>query len=273
MTSSVPAPVAVAAERARVVYTRVAALGLVFIAAIPLLFIAAGLVAGQDLGDDLVFFLGVAAVALAGAALVRKLGLAGRVAGLVASILAGGSIFWAFSGIFTPSATVDFVAAVLWPLGVLMGMGGAIAALVAGRRGHATSEATRGERRIMRTAVGLVALALVVSVVTSFTTQTTIGAAAAQGATAVEYASFEFGQSTYTVAAGEVKMLVHNGDAFIHDFAVPALGVEPTLVNPGSDALVEFTAAPGTYLMFCTLHSDTSDTEIGRNMAATLVVE
>ena len=54
--------------------------------------------------------------------------------------------------------------------------------------------------------------------------------------------------------------MVHNGDAFAHDFAIPALDVEPGLISPGSEKLVEVNAPAGQYLICCTLHSD-SDTD------------
>ena len=276
MASTVAAPMAAEAApgRARAGYARVAALGLVFIALVPISFIVGILAYGGSLAEDGAFFGGVAVIALVGAALVWKLGLVGRILGLVASVLAGGAIFWSVFGLFAPASIADFVPAVLWLLGILMGIGGSVASLVSGRGGRTRVEASPGERRILRVATGIVALAVVFSAVMTFTGRTSVDAAAAAGAVPVGYFDFEFAEETYTATAGEpVKFVVHNGDSFVHDFTVPALDVEPVAINPGSDKLVEFTAPAGTYLMFCSLHSDITDTEVGINMAATLVVE
>jgi plastocyanin len=273
MASTVAAPTTVANVKARPVYTRVAALGLLFIAATPIFFTIAGLLAGQSLAEEGVFFAIVAVGALVGATLVWRLGLPGRIAGIVFSLLAGMAMFWTAFGLAAPAAFADFVGGVLLPSGVLMGLGGSIAAIVSARKGRVATEATRGESRIMMIAVGLLALAILFSGIMTLTGKTTVDAAAAEGATAVAFSSFKFVDDTYTVPAGETKMVVHNSDAFVHDFAIPALGVDPVVVNPGSEKLVEFSAEPGTYIMFCTLHSNTSSDTAEGQMAATLVVE
>ncbi len=65
-----------------------------------------------------------------------------------------------------------------------------------------------------------------------------------------------------------LPMLVHNADAFVHDFTLEALEIDVT-IGPGSDALVDLSAAaPGTYDYFCSLHSDGTD-----GMRGTVTIE
>lgn len=274
MASAVAAPAGdMAGDDAKPVGTRVARLGLLFIAAVPIIFIIAGLLAGQDLGENVPFFAAVIAFGLVGAVLVSRFGTAGRIGGIVASLLGFGAMFWATFGLFAPQAIADFVPGMLMPLGFLMGLIGSIVAIVKARKGRVSVGPSSGERKVMSTVLAVVAIGTVASAALTFTGKTTVDAAAAQGATPIGYESFKFDTAEYRVSAGDVKMVVHNGDAFVHDFAVPDLGVEPAIVNPGSDALVEFTAEPGTYTMLCTLHSDPKDPQAEGNMAATLIVE
>lgn len=276
MASTVAAPTTVADVKARPVYTRVAALGLLFMATTPAFFIAAALLAGQKLGEEAGFFAAVIGVSLVAAAFVWRLGLPGRIAGVVGSILGGGAMFWTAFGLAAPASIADFVGGVLFPLGFLMGLGGSIAAIVSSRRGRMATEATRGETRIMRIAVALVALAVAFSGIMTVTSRSTVDAAAAQGAPRVSYENFEFAATDgpITVAAGSAKVIVHNSDAFVHDIAIPALGVDPIVVNPGSEKLIEFTAEPGSYTMYCTLHSDPAKADPQEaGMAGALVVE
>jgi plastocyanin len=84
---------------------------------------------------------------------------------------------------------------------------------------------------------------------------------------------FEFVPDVIEVDASDPRLVVSNSDAFLHDLAVPALDAI-VRVTPGSSELLELTgAAPGTYVVYCTLHSDTSvDDPDEAGMAATLVL-
>ncbi len=64
---------------------------------------------------------------------------------------------------------------------------------------------------------------------------------------------------------------MRNDDAIVHTFTVPELGIDRT-VGPGSEALVEVTADPGTYTFSCRPHADLSQPDPARaGMAGTLV--
>lgn len=271
MTATATTAPAAVGSRAR--YTRVGALGLVLAALGPLTFFAAGLFAGLPLSEG-IFFLVTAGIALLGAALVWWLGTVGKILGIVASLLVGAALFWTAFGLAFPASVVDFVPGVLVPMGVLLGISGSVAAIVARRRGRMDVVASPGESQIMRAALAIALLAVVVSATLTMLSRTSVSADSAAATSTMT--NFEFAEGTYTVTAGEPATIrVHNSDPVVHDFAVPALGVEAVTVLPGSSQLIEISGDPGTYVIYCTLHSDTSDSDPdpADNMVASLVVE
>ncbi len=214
------------------------------------------------------FFGIVAAIGFAGAAAVWWLGTIGKILGIVASVLVGGALFWMVFGLAYPASVMDFVPGVLLPLGVVTGLGGSAAAIVAKRRGR--TGATRAETRIVVSVFAIAVLAAVASGILSVTSRTSVEAPA--GAVTSEMRDFVFAEGTYTVAAGQpATIVVHNADPVTHDFTIPELGISQ-VVLPGSDAAIELAAPPGTYTIYCTLHSDTSVADPAQaGMAATLV--
>ena len=273
MGASVAAPLEAAESRSRAVYTRLATMGLLLAAATPLFMIIAGLLAGQALtGEDLTYFGVTALIGLAGALLVWRFGRAGKIAGIVTSVLMGMALFWTMFGLAVPAAFADFVAGVMLPMGVVLGLGGSIAGLVAGRRGDVQTHAGPRETRIMQAALGILALAVVVSGILSIMGRTSVSEAAAAGATQVAMADMQFSAPLEVTAGEPARVVVHNGDAFLHDFTIPALGLEPVQVLPGSDQLIEFTAPAGTYTVYCTLHANLDEADPAQaGMATTLV--
>jgi plastocyanin len=265
MTVTAEAPAAIVA-RGRSAYTRLGAVGLGLGALAPLTFVIAGLVTGVPI-SDLMFFLITAAILLAGAAAVWWLGMVGKVLGIVAGVLVGFALFWMAFGLRFPAAFVDFVPGVLLPLGLLLGVGGSIAGIASRKRPGPTWV----ETRLVAGALGLVVLAAAASAVITLVSRTTIEPPA--GAVTSTMEQFEFVEGTYEVQAGQpTTIVVHNADPAVHDFTIPALGIAET-INPGSDAAITLTAEPGTYTIYCTLHSDTgvADPEAA-GMAARLVV-
>lgn len=256
-------------ERERPVYTRTAALGLAFIAvAVGMVGIAAALRAPEDL-----LFFGTVALAAAAAALAAwRAGTWGRVVGIVVTLGAVMTMFWLLFGLGFPASFLDFVPAVIFLVGVVLSIGGNIAALRSGRRHHVTRTATEREGRIERGAVAVVVLAVVVSGALFLVGRESVGSAAAAGATNVEMVNFEFAPAEIRVAAGG-RIVVRNVDPFVHDFVVPALEIAQTVI-PGNDALIPVgdDVAPGTYDVYCTLHSDTTVAPEDAGMAATMVV-
>lgn len=259
-------------EPGRVAYTRVAVVGLLLTAAAPAVMLAAAAVAGMPLGEDGAFFGTMVAVPLVGAALAWRFGWWSKLVAVVVSLLMAAALFWTVFGLAYPASFADFVPGVLLPLGVVLGLVGSIAALVAHRRGHRETTATRGERRILTVALGIVALAVVGSAALTVLGRASVEAP--DGAVAVTIADFEFAEGTYEVAAGEpTAMLVENTDAFVHTFTIPELGIDETVL-PGNEVLVEVDAPAGTYTLYCIPHSDPDEPDPAEaGMAGTVIAE
>lgn len=71
-----------------------------------------------------------------------------------------------------------------------------------------------------------------------------------------EAGQFRFSPDRIEVAAGQqVTVRVVNRGASAHDFAVPDLGVETGLIDPGQEKTITFTAPsnPGEYRFICTV--------------------
>lgn len=263
-----PAPVTEPVRQARAPYSLVATFGLLLVAAGPAVMLTAGLIAGMPLGEDGLFFGTLIVVPLVAAALAWRFGTWAKVVGILASAVAGFALFWTVFGLGHPGSFADFVPGVLVPLGVVLAVGGGIAAIVAGRRGRLAGTGST-ERRIAAVAMAIVALAVVGSAITMTLSRSTV---AAEGAMTVEIADFTFDQEQYAVSAGEATTLrIHNSDAFVHTFTIPELGIDETVL-PGNSALVEVEAEAGEYTIYCAPHSDMSEADPAEaGMAAMLL--
>lgn len=266
MTATATADITTAGKRPRAVYTRIEALGLALIALVPVVFVAAVVITGGST-DELAFFALPFAIATIGALLVWRFGTWAKVVGVVLSLAAALTMFWAAFGLAYPSSFADFVPGLMLPLGVVLGVGGGIAAVV--RRRRMEVEATAGERRLIRFSIGLLVLAALVSATMHLVSKTTADAAGA--AATATMSDFEFTPATYEVASGD-SILVHNSDAFVHTFTVPELGIDQTVV-PGSRHLIEVTGDAGTYTVYCRPHADMDEAKAeDAGMAASLTV-
>jgi hypothetical protein len=136
----------------------------------------------MDVGEDVGFFVVAIAVPWLVAWLVWQFGTWAKVLGILASLASGFLLFWTVFGLQAPASPADFVLGVMLPLGVLLGLLGSIAAIVAQRRGHLDPQARRGERKIVGAAVGLVVLATVVAGTLTLTGRTSVDEGAAAGA-------------------------------------------------------------------------------------------
>jgi plastocyanin len=261
------------APRARAVYSRVAVLGLLLLGAAPLLMLITAAVSGMSLAEDGPFFALGAAIPLATAALAWRFGAWSKILAIAATLVAAAGLFWIAFGLGVPGSFGDFVPGLSFVLGFVLALGGSVAALVQGRRGNLATSAAPTERRIVVGAVVLLAAGVVVSgVLTALAGRATADVAG----TTVTMSDFAFAEGGYAAQAGEPATFVaHNSDGFVHDIAIPALDVDPVQVLPGADAVIELPAAdPGTYTVYCTLHSDTAaDDPEQAGMAATLVIE
>lgn len=275
--SSAPLPagdLATPAPRSRPVWARFAATGFLLLALAPGVLVASSLAAGLDLSEDVMFIAPLLVLPLAMAGLVLRFGAWAKVLGAVVSILAALSMFWMAYGLGFPTAFADFTSGAALVVGILAALGGSIASAVAGRRGSTATGLAGAERTAVLAAVGVVVLAGVISSALDLTTNGTV--VASDAAVAATMHDFAFEEGTITVAAGAgAEIVVHNTDPFVHDFTVPALGIEPVVLGPGQQTLVTIAdAEPGTYTVYCTLHSDTDAPDGGEGgMATTLVVE
>lgn len=188
-----------------------------------------------------------------------------RILGLVGGLVVFGTVFWLGFGILQVFSPVEFIVGLLIVVGFLLALIGGVMAVVTGlrdRRGPASVE-----RPLRNAVLGVIAVASVVSVVGFFTTRESVAASEAGDATAIDMVNFEFDPHAIST---DGRVLVHNSDPFAHDFTIEALDVS-VYVGPGSDALVDLSsAAPGTYELVCTLHTDPST---GEGMAGQLTIE
>ncbi|HVM20464.1 MAG TPA: cupredoxin domain-containing protein [Egibacteraceae bacterium] len=273
MASTVAAPTPAIGGHTHAKWTPVAAFGMLLMAAGMALWIVGGLIAGQSVGGDFAFlFIGVGAP-LVGAALTWRAGTVGKILGVLLAAATLFVMFWVAFSLGAPNAFVEFSGAVMFVMGGLTAVGYGVGSIV--HRKDLFATATRGETRARVIMVGIAIVAMLVSGVLNFTGRTSVDAAAAGGATPIAMANFEFSPATLSATAGEPTTIVmHNSDAFTHDFVIEALGVNSGLMSPGSQQLIEITAAePGEYLFRCTLHSGAADTPEEAGMAGMLVVE
>lgn len=243
------------AERAKAKWTRLASLGLVLAGLGPTLMLIAGVIFGLDLGEDVVFLLGVAVIAFLGAFLVWRFGTWSKVVGILVGALVGMAMFWTAFGLATPASFFDFVPGILVIPGALIAIGASIAALVAARKERLTPRPEAGERRGIQIVLGLVALLALVSGALNLFTRSTASADEAQSTVAIK--DFEFGEDSYQVAAGS-KVFVDNNDPFFHTFTVDGLDIDEELVG-GSSKIIEIPQEPGEYILYCKPH--TTDVE------------
>lgn len=269
-TTMVEAPTT---PRARAAGTATLVTGLAFLAAAPLTLFVVGMLAGVPIGEGLVFLV-VGAVLAAGAVAARRSGTWAAVTGLVLTVLAVVAGFWVAFGLLAPASPGDFVPATMFVVGVVLALTGGVRAIASRRRPPPAPGASGGERRTRAVALGLVVVAAIVSVGLNLAGRTSVDPAVAEGATPVTMAGFAFADREVVVAAGaDAQLLVRNRDAFLHDLALPTYGLE-VVVQPGSEALLDVSGlAPGTYVFYCTLHSDVDEPDPeAAGMAGTLVV-
>jgi plastocyanin len=257
--------------RLRTVHTRTQVLGLLTVLAGLLVILVAALIAGLVDGEFLSFF-GVAMVVILGAAtLVWRFGTWAKVVGILASLAAGFMFWWAAFGLAYPASVVDFLPGLLIPLGVIVGLVGGILGIV--KRKQPAPAATAGERRTMQVVIAVGLIGLVVSGGLAMTSRSAVDPAVAAGAIQLEHTNFEFAPDAVTVAAGEqVRIVVKNNDPLVHTFSIEELGIDEVIL-PGNSELFEFTAAEGTYTIYCAPHAHKNDAGVWEGMVATLVVQ
>ncbi len=251
--STVAAGVPAVEGRARAVFTRTEVLGLTLLAVTPLFVFTTAVIAGLPLDEGAFLAIPITAAAV-GAGLAWRFGTWAKAVGLLLGLGAGTMVFWLMFGLAEPSSFIDFTAGVAWVVGVLLTLFGGVAALV--KHKDLRVEATRAEHIVDRTALGVVALALLVSLGLWLTARESVSADLAAGATEVAAANFQFPEAV-TVANGD-SVLVRNADPFFHTFTIDELGINVDLV-PGTEVLVPISGPAGSYAYYCVPHSVVDD--------------
>jgi plastocyanin len=194
-------------------------------------------------------FLVISVVLIAGLVLSRRPGKAGPILLLVGAILTillnvgDPGLIPAFVNL---NAAADYVPR-------LLGVGGAIVALIAGimalRQGATPSPAAK--------TFGMAALAVGVLLIaaSAFLTATFESDARESGDAQVSAKDFEFEQEQVVADGPEVVVFFTNPDPSLHTFTIDALEVD-LAVPPGKAKRVAFQAEPGTYDFYCVPHPD-----------------
>jgi plastocyanin len=242
-------------RRGRPRYARLATAGMALLTASMVIL---GIPAFLQISDARGFVLAVLAVAVIGTVLVWRFdALWARLLGILTCVGVAMMMFWVAFGLLQPQSFFEFVTGVTFVLAVPMTLAGNVLAIIHRRRGNLETGATAGERRVLRIAAGTVALAVVGSSVLALTTRESVGDTVAADAAEVEMRGFEFAPQTIEVVSGD-QLVIRNRDAFMHDFVVPDLDIE-VVVNPGSSTSLDIDAARGSYVVYCSFHSDTGD--------------
>lgn len=260
-------------RRSRPFYARVAALGFGLIALTGLIGLMTALAVG-DTGESLIFSVVFVIVGLLVALALWTSGTWARVLGIVLSLLLFALVVpFASFPLSHPESATEFVPIIIMIIGALLGLVGAVVALIQSRRGTPRDRATSAERTGLATLMGILAMAALFSVVLTLTSRTPITAEARVGAASMQIANFAFSPATWQAHPGDtVRMVIKNDDNSMHTFTLPAAGVD-VAIPPGAEKIVEFKVpAAGIYLWYCIPHSAESD-GIRNGMTGTLVAE
>ena len=251
-------------------WTDLATTGFVLAALGPSLLLIAVLGWGVDSEGEIGFFAAVLGIAVVAAILSRFPALWTKIASILLAVLMMGGLWWTIFGVFAgPSSFFDFMSGVLVLPGVLLALIGSVRAFMAVRRGDLRASPEGGERRTMRTAFVIVALAALVSGILTVTGRSTVADPSSAVLTVV-LKDFEFSPSELSVS-GDSAVLVRNDDPFLHTFTIDDLKIDEALTL-GSERLITIPAKPGTYVLYCKPHTMDPERPDPDDMAATLRV-
>jgi hypothetical protein len=254
--------------RTRARWTTLATLGLLLGASGAILLLLAIAAFGLN-PEERPFLLVVGGAALVGALLVWRFGWWGKALGCLVAVGLVMTLFWTAFGLGSIQSFFDFVPGLLVVPGAILALVSCIAAIVAGRRGHLATAPSGGELRGIRIALSLVAVLAILSGVLTLTGRTTVGASGSESTVVMK--SFKFNTKSYVLRSGS-SVLVRNDDPFVHTFTVDALGIDKR-TNPGDRLLVLVPDRPGTFVLYCTLHTSNAKNPKPDDMAAKIVIQ
>ena len=256
--------------RMRPRWTDLATTGFVLTALGPLLLLIVVVGWGVDSEGEVGFFGAVLGIAVVAAVLSRFPALWAKIASILLAVLMMGGLWWTIFGLFAgPSSFFDFMSGVLVLPGALLALVGSVRAFMAVRRGDLRPSPEGGERKTMRAAFVIVALAALVSGILTMTGRSTVADPSSAAAT-VLMKDFEFSPTELSVSGGSA-VLVRNDDPFLHTFTVDDLAIDEALTL-GSERLITIPATPGTYVLYCKPHTMDPERPDPEDMVATLRV-
>ncbi|HJR18395.1 MAG TPA: cupredoxin domain-containing protein [Actinomycetota bacterium] len=249
-------------------WTDLATLGFALSGLGPLLLLIAVLAWGLDTEGETGFFAAIIGIAVVGAVVVRLKQTWTKVVAIVLALMLFMGLWWTIFGLFAgPSSFFDFMSGVLVMPGALLALIASALSFVARRRGRLGAKPVGGERKTIRTAITVVALAAVVSGILTVTSRSTVDDASAAELTVI-LKDFEFAPTDLSVTGGS-EVLVRNDDPFFHTFTIDQLEIDEALTL-GSEKLITIPAEPGTYILYCKPHTADPDRPDPDDMAATL---
>ena len=258
------------AAGARPRWTDLATLGFALAGLGPLLLLIAVLAWGLDTEGETGFFAAIIGIAIVGAILVRLKQGWTKIVAIVLAIMMFMGLWWTVFGLLAgPASFFDFMSGVLVMPGALLAAVGSIASFVARRRGNLGDRPVGGERKTIRAAIVVVALAALSSGILTATSRAKVNDPSTADTT-VTMKDFEFSPTEVSVTGGG-QVLVRNDDPFLHTFTVDQLDIDETLTI-GSEKLITIPSTPGTYILYCKPHTQDPDDPDTNDMAGTLRV-
>lgn len=252
-------------------YTRLAALGFLFIALTGLTAIGFAFLAGNT--DELSFVLPILIIALLIAGALLRFGTWVQVLAALLSFLLLALLPFSTFILLHPEDGGEFIPLMFLLVGAALGFIGSLVSLIQRRRHTLRAAATPAESLALKVVLAAVALVAVASLLLTATARTTVSAEAKANAMSIEIKNFQFDPNRTQVKAGQtVRVVVKNDDSTLHTFTLNEAGVDVS-IPPGAERLIEFNApASGVYQWYCIPHSDLSgSTRTG--MVGTLQVQ
>lgn len=241
----------------RSLYRTVAAIGLAAHALAALIYFAVG-----PGGEDGVFFLVIAAVGLAAAAITWTWS-KGIWVSLVLGLLLELATFWFVFPLFQGFAlsALDAVPALIGFVGIWTAIIASILGVARRKNPRMFSDTTK--RKLLIGVGVIVALAVASSALTVVNKETVSDADAAGATSLLMHNADEFSPTTLEATASEeVRLLVKNDDPFAHTFTLDKKGYDVNeVVGPGSEKIITFTAkGAGKVEYVCEFHDEMKGT-------------
>lgn len=249
-------------------WSRLASTGFILITVAPLIQITAILAFGSNASDVLPFLVPPLVVGTFGVALVRRSkGWPMRLTAFLGLMM---GLFASFGVVNLTLLTsfFDFVPELLLLGGSVLVMVSSIAARRARRRGNLEVAPVRSEARAVSAVLAVALAAAVISGVSDLATHSNASSAGAAAISKMKNSKFV--PTSYRVAGGST-VFVRNDDPIAHTFTVEALGIDVKF-GPKDSKVISVPSKPGTYVFYCTYHTDKTKSPTKNDMAGTVTI-